>query len=1253
MARLETWYKQDLKKPLIVHKHADVFNQDSRGNLIGVEVYKDGEPVTLAGSISGYCLLADGTTVPAVGASRSGNKASVLIPQTAYSVPGPITITIKNVEGNDIATLCAVVGLVRQSVSGNLVNPGSVVTDWSNSINAQLQAVQTAADNVGAIVAAPFNENTVYVVGNYVTNNGNLYRITGDHAAGVAWTDTTKVQCTVGSELSDLKSAINEISEPYGENIFDPYHFTVGKALNSSTGAEVNASSFNLTDYIDIGDATQITFKLFSYTGTVSFYVAYFSTNDVSGFIRRIGNSNYIPGRTMNLDAGTKYIRIVFENEKNSNGTVDPFGVVVVKGEQTIAEYIPYLTAYDKKAREVAESASDTANYVTAHKTGRFYSIGNSILTGSVWINGVQDHLSSFANAPYAQIASALRYPENRVDHTLLSDTGLIYDAGRGTFLETIKTVDLSGYDYVLTMLWTNDLNNYFIGSLDSADLDGSIAGAVVDLVNYIKSSNSSCRLILVSVPPVGYNAARTGSTVFTGLYSTNVSIADLDDLMHRLAQRYDFTYVDWQGMALSYDYQSYTDGDNVHANNEDTYRRMGAYLADQVSAYQHVTDIAADRNEKAERVIDKELPTETAVVSGNFAVIDDAANGYLQAVDVSDLSTGDVIRSSGKNLFTFMNTWDTLTKNNTTFTIDREKGSIKIVSTGDNTNFASQAGDETDCINPDGTHCLFYFVFQADTVVTISDNRSIPVEYQDHCFLQVSWKNGYTVLRDYGNGLTFTAKANVVYSVNIIILGTTKQEGQFETTGFYMYPQLEIGSCKTSFEPFSGEIVTYKNVDDTNLFAINPTSKASSFKDGNVVVKFRPDIKAVILPETTYALDANLALYDRSADPIINGINWGNIGKFSFEEDTPIYAFGDLPENYSGRIMLQISDGANVMYDYGRGLQFIAKAGTEYGYRYYVRKGVIPSDVVLRPTIYRGINALRSHYPTTVLLAEHGTVTATYTKQTISEKVYSGNDILGAFKKIAPAKPFNRFKPTITFIDDDVSSVALVQRYHDMMVSHGIVGNYAVITDHLLTKDGLTEKLLEYETEGFGMLFHCHSQKSNSGDTTWYFMNDSRRDMSKVRENIFTGLREMAEFGFSNYKYWVTPYGANDMELQNFAKECGFECLITNDTQSIIENRGNVSRWNIPRLSFSVDENVDTRIMRLKALMDTACETNAWVIVTTHVNTWDDTTTGETKFAEIVNYAKSKGMSIESFPQAFAERKAMFYLTEMFGNMV
>ena len=324
MAQLETWYKQDLKKPLVVHRHADVFNQDSRGNLIGVEIYSDGEPVTLSGSIDGYCLLSDGTTVPAVGANRTGNKASILIPQTAYNVPGPITITIKNTDGNDITTLCAVVGLVRQSVSGNLVQPGDIVTDWSQSINSQLQAVQDAADNVGAIVAVPFAENTAYVVGNYVTYNGNLYRITADHAAGVTWANTKKTQCTVGTELYDLKSAIDVITDnedgkitdirtaleyTMPVNLVNPTAITTGKVIDAATGQLNNNDSYKTTAFMECkpGDVLYLTSltsggALNGITAVNMFRIAFYDK-----FYSFLSKENY--ANSVTVPANAKYFR--------------------------------------------------------------------------------------------------------------------------------------------------------------------------------------------------------------------------------------------------------------------------------------------------------------------------------------------------------------------------------------------------------------------------------------------------------------------------------------------------------------------------------------------------------------------------------------------------------------------------------------------------------------------------------------------------------------------------------------------------------------------------------------------------------------------------------------------------------------------------------------------------------------------------------------------------------------------------------
>lgn len=219
------------------------------------------------------------------------------------------------------------------------------------------------------------------------------------------------------------------------------------------------------------------------------------------------------------------------------------------------------------------------------NSNAHMYSIGNSILTGSVFINGSMDHLSVYGNAPYSVVADAIGIPKSNVVHRLISSTGLVYDAGEGSFLQNIKQVDLTPYDVLLTHLYTSDMGTT-LGTAASTAGDGTIAGAVKDLVDYMRTSNGNCQLILVGVTPT--STTHYGNAVFTGLYGNGKSIADCDAVLQQIADDMHFTFISWQDMALSYYYQNYTDGLNVHANNEDTYRSMGGYLGGRASAGVH-----------------------------------------------------------------------------------------------------------------------------------------------------------------------------------------------------------------------------------------------------------------------------------------------------------------------------------------------------------------------------------------------------------------------------------------------------------------------------------------------------------------------------------------------------------------------------------------------------------------------------------------------------------------------------------------
>ena len=213
----------------------------------------------------------------------------------------------------------------------------------------------------------------------------------------------------------------------------------------------------------------------------------------------------------------------------------------------------------------------------------KLFSLGNSIMTGSVYLNGNLDHLCQYGNAPYSCVADAIGIKEANVSHTLHSSTGILYDAGQGSFKDTILATNLEGYDYVLTHFWLADMENYQIGTLNSTANDGTLVGAILAILAHMRTSNGKAKLLLASVPPASYTIY--GNNVFTGVYANGSSIAQLDTVMYQLAEREHFIYVDFQKWNMSYYYQDFTDGQNVHLNSDAGYRAMGTYLGGRFSS--------------------------------------------------------------------------------------------------------------------------------------------------------------------------------------------------------------------------------------------------------------------------------------------------------------------------------------------------------------------------------------------------------------------------------------------------------------------------------------------------------------------------------------------------------------------------------------------------------------------------------------------------------------------------------------------
>ena len=212
MAQYESWFKQDLKKPIKVQLlNGNLFSQDNQGNLIGVEVFDNGEPASLAGTVSANIIRADGGTVAATG-TLSGNKCSVVLPAAAYAIPGLETIVIKLTSSGVVTTLLALVVTIYRASTDTAVDPGTVMP----SIQSLIQQINTAVASIPAdysslwtSLAPAFSTDASYAAGQYVTYNGKVYRFNTAHSGEWAAGDVSEVK--VGNELTDLKSAFDDL----------------------------------------------------------------------------------------------------------------------------------------------------------------------------------------------------------------------------------------------------------------------------------------------------------------------------------------------------------------------------------------------------------------------------------------------------------------------------------------------------------------------------------------------------------------------------------------------------------------------------------------------------------------------------------------------------------------------------------------------------------------------------------------------------------------------------------------------------------------------------------------------------------------------------------------------------------------------------------------------------------------------------------------------------------------------------------
>lgn len=325
MARIETWFNQDLQNAVKVHYlDGNVFSQDNNGNKVGVRLYDGETPVNVSGSISANIIRADGVTV-SVSGSSSSNQAWVILPQSAYAIPGIVSIIIKSTNNSDISTLCAIVANVYQSTTDSIVDPGTIIP----SIESLIEEIETAIASVPAdysslwaSVAPLFSTSVAYHSGQIVRYDGNVYKFILPHSG--SWSSSDAVLISIGGELYKTLCALTNNA-----------HMESG-GFNDTTGIRVAQITRIRTQYeLPIQNIHSIKIP----TGYQA-YIYYYDKN-----LSYLGHNGWYSGNVLlskTILANTVFINVLFKKTDEQSSDISQY-VSTVENEFVIYSEIQKL----------------------------------------------------------------------------------------------------------------------------------------------------------------------------------------------------------------------------------------------------------------------------------------------------------------------------------------------------------------------------------------------------------------------------------------------------------------------------------------------------------------------------------------------------------------------------------------------------------------------------------------------------------------------------------------------------------------------------------------------------------------------------------------------------------------------------------------------------------------------------------------------------------------------------------------------
>lgn len=241
----------------------------------------------------------------------------------------------------------------------------------------------------------------------------------------------------------------------------------------------------------------------------------------------------------------------------------------------------------------ISATWTDWVTYDTGHTFDSnpvYYAFGDSLTWGAKWVT-----ISGDPDYEVVQTAEENRIP-TRIAHAIGAENSFHNEAVGGSYfvgntdnnkhlIDKIKATDMTGAKLITVAGGRNDSANT-LGSTSSTSADGTICGAVREIIEYLQSTYKKAQIVWIGVTP--NPGSNDNSKVFTFVTAGGWSLNTFDEAVSAICAEYCVPYVNWKECSYMMHWADFSGTHNVwsHPNNDESFLQMGNYAAGKVAQY-------------------------------------------------------------------------------------------------------------------------------------------------------------------------------------------------------------------------------------------------------------------------------------------------------------------------------------------------------------------------------------------------------------------------------------------------------------------------------------------------------------------------------------------------------------------------------------------------------------------------------------------------------------------------------------------